>query len=150
VNDAVYTGAVVEGFETTLGRVISTSGDKIVFQPRGTTYELHLVPAGGAAIGAGRRPVRGLVKVVGRKAYTVPSGGAFIVPIMGTPRIVQGRVIRGMENGASRRVLLKAGAEVVAELPAADHAIDLNHGPIEPGVLLNVVCEPGAAFEPAT
>ena len=38
------------------------------------------------------RPVEALVRVRARKVWTVPSGGLFVAPIFGPPRIVQGRV----------------------------------------------------------
>jgi hypothetical protein len=147
VKDRVYTGAVVEGFNPTLGRVVSLKDGQLVFTPRGTNYELHLKADGlDAPIG---KPTRGVVRVQARKVYTVPTGGAFIAPIMGQPRIVQGMVTHVLESGPNRQVVVKAGAHVVVDLPKDDHAIDLNDGAIEAGGMINVVCAPGAWFEPS-
>ncbi len=146
VNDAVYTGAVVEGFEPDIGRAISSKAGVFVFQPRGTTYELHLREPDGGFTGTVGKPTKGHVVVTARKVYTVPSGGAFIAPIMGEPRIVQGRVTQVVSTGTGRRVIVRAGANVIVDLPADDHAIDLNDGAIEEGQMINVVCSPGAAF----
>ena len=148
VSQTVRTAPVVEGFEPTMGRVLSNERGTVVFQPRGTTYELHLAePEGGLNLPVGK-PGKAHLHVRARKVYSVPSGGAFVVPIMGTPRIVQGRVTSVLESGgASRRIVLQAGASVLVDLPADDHAIDLGEGPIEVGSLVNVVCEPGAWIE---
>ncbi|MEM1010702.1 MAG: hypothetical protein AAGI46_00615 [Planctomycetota bacterium] len=140
------TVAVVEGFEPDLGRLLSNKGGVVVFQPRGSTYELQLrEPDGGLTATVGK-PLKGYVLVKARKVYTVPTGGAFIQPIMGEPRIVQGRVTKVVETGVGRRVTVRAGANVIVDLPADDHAIDLNDGIIEEGQMINVVCAPGAAF----
>jgi len=44
-------------------------------------------------------------------------------------------------------VVIRAGAVVVVELPAADDALDLQEGPIAVGSIVNVVAEPGATME---
>ena len=149
VSQTVRTAPVVEGFQPTMGRVLSSEGDLVVFQPRGTTYEIHL-DKGENFVNPVGKPGKAVLRVKARKVYSVPSGGAFVVPIMGTPRIVQGRVTDVLEaSGGVRRIVLQAGATVIVDLPAEDHAIDLGEGPIEAGGLVNVVCEPGAWIEPA-
>ncbi|MEL7240339.1 MAG: hypothetical protein AAGK78_15885 [Planctomycetota bacterium] len=125
------------------GKVLQTRDGGVVFQPRGTNYELHLqtdTPYEGA-IG---KPVTGMIRLHARKVYTVASGGNFIAPIMGTPRTVQGRVL----SVAKDHIVLHAGAPVVIELPSESHAIDLGEGSIAPGVMLNAVVLPGAAYLP--
>jgi hypothetical protein len=130
-----------------LGRVLRTTANGIIFQPRGTSYEMQLACSNfRGEIG---KPTRGTVRVVGRKLYTVASGGAFVVPIMGETRIVQGRVIDVRESTGGRQIVLQAGATVVVDLPEESSAIDLGHGPIGGGAMVNVVCLPGAWFEPA-
>lgn len=127
------------------GKVVEQRDSVVLFRPRGTNYELHLeAPDYNGPV---NKPVQGVVRVRGRKAYTVPSGGNLIVPLMGTPRIVQGRVLDLMvpEKGP-RLLVLKAGAIVIAELPDEPHAIDLSNGPIEQGAIVNVVVWPGARF----
>lgn len=123
------------------GRVVEDRDGVVVFKPRGTNYELHLEHEG-EFTGPIDKPVQGTVTVRARKVYTVPSGGSFIAPIVGTPRTIQGRVI----DVQGDRVLLQAGALVTVILPAEAHAIDLGSGPVAVGALLNVVALPGASF----
>lgn len=127
------------------GKVVETRAGGVVFQPRGTNYELHLDAEDYA--GPINKPVEGVIRVRARKAYTVPSGGNFVAPIIGTPRIVQGRVLDlSLPEGGPRLMVVKAGAIVLVELPEDSHAIDLSNGPIEQGGLVNVVVLPGASF----
>lgn len=123
------------------GKVIEARPGMVIFQPRGTNYELHLEATDFA--GPVNKPTQGLVRVRARKVYTVPSGGNFIAPILGTPRTVQGRVLAVTPS----HVVLQAGGPVVVDLPEESHAIDLGNGPIEEGAIVNVVALPGAWFE---
>jgi len=126
------------------GKVIAVKneGQTVVFAPRGTSYELHL-KAAAPYTGALNAPLEAIIRLTARKVYTVPSGGNFITPIMGPPRIVQGRVLDANE----KQLVLKAGAIVVVDLPAADTAIDLMNGAIALNTMVNVVALPGASFE---
>ena len=124
------------------GKVIRTQDGLVVFNPSGTSYELQLLTSAGYSGPVGK-PVKCIIRVKARKVYTVPSGGSYITPIFGPPRIVQGLV-----RSASRDALVvHAGAPIHIELPAADHAIDLDEGQIAVGRMVNVVCEPGARVE---
>jgi hypothetical protein len=120
-------------------------GDLVLFKPKGTTYELHLVHVRGPYGGPINSPVEAVVRLKARKVYTVPSGGNFVTPIFGPPRIVQGRVKLAQE----RTLVVQAGTNVnvVVELPSADAAIDLNNGPIVVGAMVNVAALSGATFE---
>ena len=124
------------------GKVIEARPGMVIFQPRGTNYELHLECPDYQ--GPVNKPVEGLIHARARKVYTVPSGGNFIAPILGTPRTIQGRVLAV----SPARLILQAGGPVIVELPEASHAIDLGEGPLEPGAMVNVVALPGARFEP--
>lgn len=122
------------------GKVLRTLGDQIVFNPTGTNYELHLV---GPYTGPLHVPVSLRIFARGRKLLTVPSGGNFVTPIMGPPRIFQGRV-----RFADDRVIgLHAGVNVLIELPADEDAVDLAMGPITVGGLLNATVYPGVRFD---
>ena len=125
----------------TSGKIISSDGEMVVFNPRGTTYQLHLRSAGPAPAGSG--PVEARIRVEGRKVWTVPSGGNFISPIVGPPRIIQGRV-KYMDE---RTLVVQAGAHVIVDLPAADSAVDLANGAIAVGNMVNVTALPGARIE---
>ena len=127
----------------TPGKIIAVDGDDaVVFAPRGTSYELRLRTATRYA-GATNTPVEAVIRVVARKVWTVPSGGNFISPIQGPPRIVQGRVRAANE----RQLVVHGGAAFVVDLPADDHAVDLPNGPITLGHMVNVTAMPGATIE---
>ena len=57
--------------------------------------------------------VHALIRGSGRKVWTVPSGGNFITPIMGPPKIVQGRV----KYADEKQLVIQAGANVIIDLP---------------------------------
>jgi hypothetical protein len=126
--------------------IISEVRDSIVvFEPSGTNYRLHLKVADnpGRRPVASEPPVQGIIRVRARKLWTVPSGGNFIVPIFGPPRTIQGRV-KAVEQGT---LVVHAGTTFVVEMPKEDWAIDLTHGPIQVGAIVNVAALPGATFE---
>jgi hypothetical protein len=128
----------------TPGKVIAVmdDGQTVIFAPHGTRYALHL-KASGAYAGPVNSPLEAILRLVARKVYTVPSGGNFITPIIGPPKIVQGRVLYADE----RQLVVKASANFVVGLPADDLAIDLDNGPIALNTMVNVVALPGATFE---
>ena len=128
---------------TARGKVTAVRDGTVVFQPSGTNYEIQLATAGGKYDGPENTLIDGLIRGTVRKLYTVPSGGNFVTPIFGSPRIVQGRV----RHVDERAIVLQAGAPFVLELPAADNALDLHTGPIAVGSLVNAVVLPGATFE---
>src|SRR5688500_13627305 len=123
------------------GKVKAVNGDLVTFAPSNTNYELHLVSPGYA--GPLNTLVRGVVRAVARKAYTVPSGGNFISPIYGSPRIIQGRV-RAIDGNT---IVVQAGVPVYVTMPADASAVEMANGPIAVGSLTNVVALPGATFE---
>lgn len=126
----------------TTGKVTAVKEDSVVFTPAGSNYELHLVCPGYAR--SFNKPISGIIRVKARKIYTVPSGGLFITPIFGPPKIIQGR-IRALDQ---KSMVLHAGGNISVEFPDNDDAFDLVNGPLTPGRLANVVAWPGATFEP--
>src|SRR5688500_13577021 len=76
------------------GKVLRVeNGAVVVFQPANTTYELHLALAKGAELPApSGRSVSATIRCTARKVMTMPSGGNFITPIFGPPRVIQGMV----------------------------------------------------------
>ena len=124
------------------GKVIRVNDDSVVFQPKDTNYELQLVTKG-KYDGPVNVPINVQVRATVRKLLTVPSGGAFISPIFGPPKTVQGRV-KHVEEGA---IVVQAGMPFVLDLPSADHQLDLNNGPITVGHMVNAIVLPGATFE---
>lgn len=126
----------------THGKIIEVNDDSVVFAPAGTSYEL-LLKAPQRYAGATNTPVEVVIRARARKVWTVPSGGNFIVPIKGSPRIIQGRVTHADE----KQLVVRAGATFLIELPSAEHAVDLPSGPITLGNMVNVTALPGATVE---
>jgi hypothetical protein len=87
--------------------------------------------------------VEARIRVQARKVWTVPSGGNFIQPIFGPPRIIQGRV----KYADDRQLVVHAGATFLVDLPTAETAVDLPNGPIVVGAMVNVTALPGAVVE---
>lgn len=125
------------------GEIKRVENGRVVFCPVGTNYEHHLDVAEPWAGPVGR-VVAGSCRAVARKVLTVPAGGNFVAPILGTPRTIQGRVVWLSE----REIVVQAGALWHIRLPVDSSAIDLGNGPIEEGSLVNVIVMPGASFEP--
>lgn len=114
---------------------------RVVFHPLNSSYELALESD---STFDDATHVSGVVHVSARKVYTVPSGGGFIQPVLGTPRIIQGRVLTLDETS----ITVRAGnATFIVALPTGKDAIDLHTGAIAAGSLVNVVALPGARFE---
>ena len=123
-----------------VGKVLSRDETSVVFNPQNSSYELKLQVANYAGP-IGQR-VEGLISVVARKVYTVPSGGNFIQPIFGPPRIIQGRV----KYLDEREMVIQASTSIVVQLPMDQNAFDLANGDLMVGSLANVVALPGAKF----
>ena len=125
------------------GKIIEVRGAIAVFQPAGTNYQIHVELSGDAKPEVSTHPIECIIRVNARKVYTVPSGGNFIQPIFGPPRIIQGRVKFADNN----TIVVQAGVPIVCTLPAADSAIDLSEGQIRVGHMANVVALPGATMQ---
>ena len=123
------------------GKVTAVSDGKVKFNPAGTNYDLHLVaPRYPGPVG---KMIRGVVRLRARKVWTVPSGGNFITPLFGSPRIIQGRV-KALE---AHWLVVHASLPIYVELPDNDIVYDLAHGPITVGTLVNITTLPGGAFD---
>jgi hypothetical protein len=128
------------------GKIIEVRDAIVVFQPSNTNYQLHLEFTGDPKPEVSAQPIECFIRVEARKVYTVPSGGNFIQPIFGPPRIIQGRV----KYADPQTIVVQAGTPIICQLPAADSAIDLSEGKIRVGHMANVVALPGARIELAT
>lgn len=128
---------------TASGRIVAAQNGSVTFKPANTRYELQLDLRGGPYAGPIDVPVRGIIRVKARKVWTVPAGGNFVAPILGTPRTIQGRVRQATE----RVLVIQAGTTIHVEMPASDVAVDLCSGPITVGAMVNVAAMPGASFE---
>jgi hypothetical protein len=127
------------------GKVIRVEESAVIFIPANTNYELKLVTSG-RYDGPVDTAIEALIQVTARKLWTVPSGGNFIAPIFGPPRIIQGR-IKYLDQTT---MVVQAGVPVKVTLPLAESAFDLNTGALTVGSLVNATVLPGAKFELAT
>jgi hypothetical protein len=124
-----------------LGKIIEQKGDTVVFAPAHTNYEIHLAAQG--VSGAINTLVDGVVRVTARKIWTVPSGGNFVSPAIGTPRTIQGRV----RSVGERSIVVQAGFPIVVDFPAIESGFDFATGPLRVGSIVNIMAMPGASFE---
>ena len=124
----------------TVGKVLSRDDISVVFNPQNTNYELKLEI--GKYDGPIGQRVQGFIILSARKVYTVPSGGNFLEPIFGRPRIVQGRV----KYLDEKEMVVHAGTPIIVQLPAAEDRYDLASGDLMVASLVNVVALPGARF----
>ena len=119
---------------------VNKDGDVIVELP-GTNYQLHLKCDGGVTPSPQGR-VRGVVRCSAWKLDEVSAGGAFIEPVYGRPRRVQGTVL-GTIAETNSVVVDVAGQPIVADLPERWQVSELSAGQ---RVGLDVY--DGAGFEP--
>jgi hypothetical protein len=125
------------------GKIAQAKDGLAVFYPAGTNYELHLNTTNGQPSSDSDRPVEVTIRVRARKVWTVPSGGNFIAPIFGPPKIIQGRV-KWLDE---RTLVVHAGTNFIIDMPGSDQALDLANGPIGVGTMVNVTAMPGATME---
>jgi hypothetical protein len=128
------------------GRILRIEKGLVVFAPNNTSYEHHVDAS--ASVHVAHTPPTGkhvlaVIKVKARKVYSVMSGGNFVQPILGSPRIIQGRV----KSLDANSLVVQAGAVFHVELPTGDDTIDLHNGDIQVGSLVNVVAFPGATLD---
>src|SRR5262245_33181303 len=114
-----------------IGKVLNRDDTSIVFNPQNTNYELKLHVTNYAGPSAQR--VEAFITVIARKIYTVPSGGNFIQPIFGPPRIIQGRVKYLDET----QMVIHASTPIIVQLPTSTSAFDLATGDLMVGALAN-------------
>lgn len=124
-----------------VGKVIAFDHNTVTFVPANMNYEWKLATAT-RYDGPLNTRIECVIRARARKVYSVSSGGNFVQPIFGPPRIVQGR-IKHLEE---RLMVVQAGAPIVVELPEDEHAFDMENGFLAVGALVNAVCLPEASF----
>jgi hypothetical protein len=127
---------------TARGKVLRMDGGSVIFAPANTNYELKL-----STSVKYEGPLNVVVDVYvrgkSRKLWTVSSGGNFVSPIHGPPRIVQGH-IKYLDE---KLMVLQAGFPFHVEIPMNDDCCDLNAGVLSVGTLVNSTLMPGASLE---
>lgn len=141
MNAHTDTEAIVKGV------LESVAEDKIVLRIPGTDYLLHLVPAVPASAMSSQvgKRIKGVIHAEALRIHaTSPDagGGRFIEPVIGTPRIVAGR-ITSADKAANQVVVDVAVPFVVTPLPEQDWSI------LEPGRMVNFYVRSGATFTPS-
>jgi len=116
------------------------AGDLIVLNIPGTNYLLHLRPAG-PVVPSPQGRVRGVVRLPVWKLDVVTAGGAFIEPVFGRPRRLQGKVV-GVAPG-NGVVVEVFGQPIVGQLPPRWNAAELAIG-----TRVGLDVQDGGVFEP--
>ncbi len=118
------------------------TADQVVITLPGTSYQIHLEPASAVEPSPQGR-VRGMIRCPGWKVDTVSKGGAYIEPVYGRPRRLQGRVLGALAEG-NAIILVIQNTPVVIDLP---ERWDAAHWP--EGTPLAIDVKEGSSFTPA-
>ena len=122
------------------GTLESANGNEITISLPGTDYRLRFTQAGPTAVHPGKR-VKGVVRMKALRMHKAEAGGAFIEPINGQPRIVQG-VVRAIDPAANRllcEVVVPMWVEPFDGQQATEFAT---------GDLVNFYAQSGTSFTP--
>ncbi len=130
------------------GVLVSASASRVVVGFAGTDYQLHLDPERAPSAQPGKRVI-GIIKGQARRIDVVRTGGQFVEPVMGRPRIVQGRVVE-VNPGTGNTPGTSAGTITVqAPMPIILKLGDLQRADqFKVGDLVNTHVLPGATFTP--
>ncbi len=118
--------------------VNSYDGSIAVLAIPGTSYQIHATVDGAIAAGS---TVRGRLQGRALKMHRAQAGGCFIEPVMGAPRIIQGRVVGSVSDRG--QILLDVGVPMWIEPVAGQDATTFAHGE-----MLNFYVESGIRFMP--
>ncbi|MBX7106456.1 MAG: hypothetical protein K1X57_20430 [Gemmataceae bacterium] len=88
----------------------ATRPGHIVLAVPGTSYQIHLRPAGPITATPGKR-IAGTIRGECRRCDKVDSGGRFVEPVFGRPRRVQGTVIA--QDAGARTLTVDAGGAAI-------------------------------------
>lgn len=121
--------------------LVKQDGDQVELNIPGTKYRLALKAAGDVAASPQGR-VRGVVRLPVWKLDEVTAGGAYIEPLYGKPRRVQGKVVATLPETNSV-VVEVCDQPIVGDLPSRWNAADVVVGS---RVGLDILV--GGVFEP--
>lgn len=104
----------------------SSTDDKIILGLRGAKYQLHLKPLSQVTAHHHTR-IKGIIRADVWKVDFVSKGGAYIEPIYGKPRRIQGTTLAHLEDENS--IIIDVwDTPIVAELPERWQARDIQPG----------------------
>jgi hypothetical protein len=126
---------------TAHGTLIEQRDGLVILALPGSDYRLHLTCEHPLTPGVGGR-VHGVIFAQARRVDVVRSGGAFIEPVYGRPRRIQGRVI-AHDRDANTITVNCGPCPITATLLPPQKA-----GDFADGAFVGFDIEPGATFEP--
>lgn len=126
--------------ELATGRLLESHEDRIVLGVPGTEYRLHLSVSEPLDAEVGKR-VTGRINALGRRIDVCDTGGAFIDPVYGRPRNLQGRIIDVKPE--TRALIIKAVVPMQVRIRPPQEADDFR-----PGQFVTFAIDPGATFTP--
>lgn len=122
------------------GTLLEKQSDRIVLGIHGTDYRLHLHVAAPIAASIGSS-ITGRIEAHARRIDVTRTGGHFIDPVYGRPRIIQGRVIEtALEHPM---MVVKAVVPLHIRVRPPQKPSDF-----EVGAIVNFSVDPGAQFIP--
>ncbi len=122
-------------------RLLEATPDRVIVGPPGTNYRLYLQPTGPVRGEVGDR-IRGVIRCNVWKLDEVSAGGAYVEPVFGRPRRVQGKVIATLPESNAVVVDLW-DTPIVGLLPERWPAADI---PL--GIRVGLDVKAGSTFEP--
>ena len=123
-------------------RVVEKTDESIVVGITGTNYQIHLKPTAAVNTLVGKR-AKGVIRTdVWKVDFVSAGGGAFVEPVYGRPRRVQGRVI-GTGPGPNSVIVEVNGCPIIGDLPERWQAAEM-----KPGIRVGLEVHQGATFEP--
>jgi hypothetical protein len=127
------------------GVLESLAEDKLVLGIAGTDYRLTLVPAVPAAAITTpiSKRIKGTIHANALRIHSAAGGGRFIEPVIGTPRIVAGKVLAIDEP--NRQIVVDVTVPMVVTT-MENQRFDIFHV----GSLVNFYIQSGATFTPAS
>jgi hypothetical protein len=121
--------------------LVKKEADRVWLQIAGTSYQIELATTGPVTPSPQGR-VRGVVRCSVWKLDEVSAGGAFIEPLSGRPRRVQG-MVTGIIAGSNSVIIDVAGQPIVGDLPPRWDAKD-----VKVGSRVGLDVKEGSTFEP--
>lgn len=118
---------------------------RVIISFPGNDYQLHLTPERPPTTPVGKR-IQGIIRGQARRIDTVKAGGQFVEPVMGRPRIVQGRIaeVNPSQNGPGT-ITVHAPMPIVLKVGDLQRADQFKVGD---SVTTHVL--PGATFSPTS
>ena len=131
----------VESHRRARGVLESQRADAIVMHVPGTDYHLHLAVYKALDTPVGKR-ITGTIRAQARRIDSVGTGGAYLEPIMGEPRRIQGTVLE--TDATDQTITVRSSVPVVVKVGAGQRAEQFAIGDM---VAFDVLS--GTSFTPA-